>query len=1124
MRTIGTWGLALGTVLLAPAQDLEFQSRQLELKGDVAAARAVLEESVKAGSPGALAAYADFLDRRSDPQTRAIYGKLLEEVATSGNRQAASSVARRLVVLDMLADDQTSAIRHLEQYRSLGGADFPSPPAATRSSAAVELRGRIEIPGPMRSFARMAALSPDLAPQDLLPALARNVVTNGYQASTSAEALEMTEYLKLVVRYLSQARELEKLSGSERVLKIETCESSLTNDLLRVLGYRMRGGCGAEVVLETVNATRAFLTIDSGFPLAELEQALRTNRPFIYDFKPTQVPVLYEPEYWLSARERTSGDFINAFISDPSLCRLYLGMAKLDRETADELKKAMPVQRIRAFAHVLDFFGGMFQLDGGKIVTPGGDRSRQAWADLVGVSPDQGVAFAERLIGKDDGWLASYFDSLARIHGPLQDYLTEPSRMKRFYAALRGRITSPGPARPVFRSNTDLMLLTTRLIVGADGRPRIPGGLTPWKNLFVVSPHGKYDGKLTRLANSWKEPDDLIEALFALCRKAVENEPLKIFMSLSDIDRRRAQPLDAATVEKLIRGYRRFGAQYIIFSEFPALSDATISGYLDSMAFVSGIRDQGLRSNAAGIFQGLVGLWQIFSRQGSIPTAAVEDSFKRITEPVGRLKASRELFDFGMAGVEVLLRATNSPQGVSVQDRFLDLLAGAANPEDQESHNLLVQDMIRVFEAQRLFSLQNVVDIAVQIERIQKGEKPDAALVNRLATRLSEISLPKNPLSGAEKNTFAFGYWTDRHIEAQRKGNLRAAVDRAAGDPEKLKDVRGSLAIYLRDTLVGLNYIHYTPPGAQVLLTNPLFVRSHDFIGLQGSNQTWRPTEVFGSGWPTNAGGRLVGSLISLPYALAEAEQNFLIPTREQALIWGDLVPQMIVSAKVHRWWNVTPSQIHWVGLHLRLADSILAEAALNPALRKQAVSILSLQAPPSRARMVNQLVAEGKVKRALEYVTPSESFVLASRMVQDKQAPACALTAEIQRLASAYPERISSAAISRAFGTPKPTLTHSYEPELLHLRTFPTLMGYSSRIMAESWESNLLYYAALADEVYLRPSQLNVVVPQWTQRTVEGIFATHLEDWPALLRSLRVVGDDVRSKLRSPQAATAGE
>jgi len=67
---------------------------------------------------------------------------------------------------------------------------------------------------------------------------------------------------------------------------------------------------------------------------------------------------------------------------------------------------------------------------------------------------------------------------------------------------------------------------------------------------------------------------------------------------------------------------------------------------------------------------------------------------------------------------------------------------------------------------------------------------------------------------------------------------------------------------------------------------------------------------------------------------------------------------------------------------------------------------------------------------------------------------------------AESRPE-LSSAAIAHAFGTPKPTLTHSYVPGLLYLRTFPALMGYSSRILAESWESNLLYYAAVADELF---------------------------------------------------------
>ncbi|MEI9975413.1 MAG: hypothetical protein WDO73_27100 [Ignavibacteriota bacterium] len=176
-----------------------------------------------------------------------------------------------------------------------------------------------------------------------------------------------------------------------------------------------------------------------------------------------------------------------------------------------------------------------------------------------------------------------------------------------------------------------------------------------------------------------------------------------------------------------------------------------------------------------------------------------------------------------------------------------------------------------------------------------------------------------------------FGYWTDKHIEAERKLNIRAAIERAGGDAEKLKDLRGLLAPSLRDTLLGFSYAYYAPPGAQILYTNPIFVRGHDFIGSQGNYNTWRATEVYGTGWPSNAGGRLVGSLATLPYALAEAEQNFLIPTQTQALIWGDLVPQMILSAKTARWWNVTPSQIHWVGLHLRYGRELMAQAGVRP-------------------------------------------------------------------------------------------------------------------------------------------------------------------------------------------------
>jgi hypothetical protein len=192
----------------------------------------------------------------------------------------------------------------------------------------------------------------------------------------------------------------------------------------------------------------------------------------------------------------------------------------------------------------------------------------------------------------------------------------------------------------------------------------------------------------------------------------------------------------------------------------------------------------------------------------------------------------------------------------------------------------------------------------------------------------------------------------------------------------------------------------------------------------------------------------------------------------------------------------------------------------LNASRRTELLDLLGRHAPPVRVRKISDLLDVGNVAAALEAVTPAELYMLASDWWVAHKDDNGIFSAEARRLASEHPEHASYAAISRAFGTPKPTLTGCYRPELLNMRTFPTLMGYSSRIMAESWESNMLYYAALADEVHLPPSQLNVAVPEWTQQTVERIFATHLEDWPALLRSLRLVGEDVRTKYRKQMAS----
>ncbi|HWF10076.1 MAG TPA: hypothetical protein VG297_16525, partial [Bryobacteraceae bacterium] len=1014
-------GVGAGNGLFA--NEIVDRAHKFEDAGDSAAAKDVYAKALRSrpNDPEVLAGYAQVLERYKDPSARDAWRKSAAAWQAANRPQDAARSTRRAVFLDLIAGDRAAAQTDLAAYRSSGGNDLELP----ASAAGPQKQESVSIPGPMRSFARMAALPPDIQPDDVLLALARNVVTNGYQASHANDELEETEYLKLVQRYLSQARELDKLATADKVIRIANCDSTQTNDLLRTLGYRMRGGCGSEVILETVNASRAFITTDSGFPLAELEAALRTDKPFSYDYHPARATLLYTPDYWLSAREKGQGDFIDSFLSDPGLCRFYLGMAKLDPETARTLKDANLPARLRSFAGVLDFFGGNFEIRQGKAVVPGGAKSAAAWSELAGAPTDKGAEFFEKLMVKDDGWLASLYDSLARIHGPMQDYLTEPARMKRLYAAIRGRVTTPGPARPVFRANAEMMLLTTRIHVDANGRVHVPGELEVWKELFQKNPHGKYDAKLSKSAASWKDPDDVVEALFALCRKPVDNEPLKIFMALSDLDRNRAQPLKPETVQRLIRGWNVYGAQYTIFNDDPNLTDKTILAWLDNAEALDHIHDALFRQDAIGMMQALTGIWEIFSRQGSIPEDKADEALLTVVTPFAGLKSSRDLFDAGRSGVTALLKATGaagqrSGQG-SVQDRMLGLLAGGPKLDESDARAELVQQEQRIFEAQKLLPLDLLFDLADNLQAVSKGEKLNAQLSSRLAARVADIQLPRNAMTGVEKNAMAFGYYVDKHVDDERKVNFRAIIDKAAKDPEKLKDIRGQLAPTLRDTLVGYNYAHYAPPGAQILLTNPLFVRGHDFLGMAGANHSWRTTEMYGSGWPANAGGRLVGSLAGLPYALAESEQNFLVPTQTQALIWGDLVPQMMLTARTTRFWTVTPAQMHWVGMHMRYAEDLLADAALEPAQRDQVSAAVYRVANPARASQVMSSIARGNVREALDALTPSEMYSVADQIARSKNSSTEPELSEILHLQSVAPDQVSEAAISHAWGTPKP-------------------------------------------------------------------------------------------------------
>jgi len=1083
-------------VAAALAADLRDQVQQHEFSGDLAGARSLLQRN--AATDGASAkALAEFLCRHGDSSCRTANLKWADLETDPAQKKLAFHQA---ILADFTTGDEANLPADLARYKGAGGSDLSLPPKRGPQSG----YSSVTIPGPLPAFARMAALSPDLAPEDLLPALARNVVTNGFEAIGN-ESLQQTEYLRLLTRYVGQARELQAMAGAERKIVIPACDSEQTGALLKILGYRMRGSCGSDIVLETVNPTRAFLTVDSGFPLTPLEQDLRANHRFELPYSPTTVPVLYTADYWLSAQGKQAGtDFLDGFLSDSQLCRLYLGLSHLDTPTAEALRKQATAQRLRIFSHVLDFFGGMFQIRNGAAVVPG---SPKAWASLVGVSPASPGAFFEKLISTDDGWLASYFDALSRIDGPTAAYLTQPDRMKRFYDALRGKVTTPGPARPVFRSSTELMLLTTSLRIEANGKPHVPGNLEVWKTLFIKHPHGKYDGKLTRSATSWRSEDDLIEALFGLSRKSVENEPLRIFLALNDIDRFRAHPLSAQIAAFLVNNYRSFGSQYLLFAEVPAMSENSIQNYVELGDNAARIHDVLLRTDTLGSLQSLVELWRILCRQGSIAPLEQDALFAKLIAPFAAVKQEPDVFDAGHAGLDLLLNAATPKTSGTRQERLVELMVGKLHDGSPLSR---ADYFARIFDAQRLVNVDSLFTAADKIEKGQSDAKAMKNISDQLK-RLAETEPTRGSLSPEERSTLAVGYWSERHVDVERKLN----VDALLKGPDK-KDPRALLAPLLRDSLVGLIYCYYAPPGAQLLLTNPLLVRSHDFVGQESTPAEWRLTEVSGSGWPESAGGRLTGSMINLPYALAEAEQNFLSPKREQALIWADLVPQMIADVTINRWRDVSSEQVQWVGLNLNRGKSLLAEAALNADLKPRVLDSLRRYLSPNRVEWIANHMQPSDFAQAIPQIPTSAIYAIAIDPALKDISPDSS-SALLAQISARHDAQLSPEAISRAFGTPKPTLTHSFQPGLLYLRTFPALMGFSSRILAESWESNNLYYAGLAYETGVPAAQLESYVPEWNRAAIENIFATHLEDWPAILRSLDTVGASIRQK--GPQA-----
>ena len=984
----------------------------------------------------------------------------------------------------------------------------PSPGGASSAT--------VTIPGPLRSFLRMAGISQQISPADVLPLLTFNINAHGYEGWQ--EKGRPTEFLILLERYVSQARELSALMGPDGYLRVANCQEA--TPLLKVLGYRVRRECGtANAALVTADPERAFLTIDSGFPLSDLEMTLQGGKPFAYDFHSTQVQVLFAPNDWASLARSANGgngELLDALLHNPAVARLYFALSRMDPDTALELRRSVGLERLLPHGPALAFYGGQLAIRSGRMVVPGGSAADPVWKDLVGASPTSPTDFLSKLISRDHGWMVAYFDALSRTNQVQQAHFTEGRRLRRYYEAFRGANPNSDAARPIFRPAPGLLLLVTRVQWTDNDEPWLPGNYEVWQEILRRKPDAKAVHELNkRSRNRAADAESLLEAMFALSHSPAEVMPVQVYLTLSTLDSRRPadRRLSPATVRLLAFKYADLSDQYRIFLEFPELSDASITRFVNITESLDSISDHTLRGNAMGLFEANVGLWQIMARQGEIQHASLNDSWDATLAPFSRFSSEAQLFNAGRNSLGGLLRsATGTPN--HSQDELVELLAGPAQTtaDGQRMHTEVAGHIHDVMANQRLVSLDTLLAMGNGLDQVERGNEPATNLLP-LAHQLTEFEMPRPIFTGGERAEWASGVFNDRHTDLEMHSSVQKILQNSPSAGQ-LEEARGQLAPFLRDSLVGLNYAYYEPPGAQVLRHNPLFVRSHDFAAetVSGYTHVWQAAEMFGEGSPAGGGAHLVGSLADLPYVLAEVEQDFIAPQNVQALIWRAIVPDLLMDATLPRWWDVSRDELHAVSLYQRSGEELVTASASNPDLRSRVVTILGDRLPPRDLSEVERLLQSNSASDALAHLSAADDFFLSAEFRHRYPADADSFgsaSQELGALCRRNPDQTNWDRLSRDFGVPHPVLAQSYGPELLNIRPFPAFEGESSRLQAESWESSNLYWARLVDEMGYSPVMLTELAPQLTQHMVERIFATDLEDWPALIRALHETGEE---------------
>lgn len=762
--------------------------------------------------------------------------------------------------------------------------------AAAWSDAAAESLSNLSVPGGRSGLSRILKV-PDTTERALLVLEVTRAVYDAPWGSAETFAARLPE----LDRYLDAIDVVEDDIARDfpgGTVNLQALARGQSDDVLKGLGVALRRG--ASPALEPATGQEAEhrreLLLGAGLHVDDLIVRLNAGESVRIVLPAEVVPLPLTPAKWSEVvfkRSVPPGSLFGAIVRDRRAALLYYGLSALDQPTL-EYVSAHPdiVSRIyRESAAAFSTFARSVYVRDGRIAPPGGSAAAPLWEAVVGESVSAPARFLAKLLERDEGRLAFFYDTVAHLDavGVRLALGRSGADQKNQFAALAKVFVEVDPVwrieqRPFARNPYDPAMLLNALLVSAEGVLAPPNQRRFWTTVFesdqlpavgVPLPDLAADGPADAawiadrvcLAEAGTRADRFESVLFAQ----------RVFAEAADSD--------APSVLTAIRGYPRYRALLLTLERIGIRNAAVYASAVRAASRLSDVGEPARRAIGFAAFQGALTVVERarFARTIDVPTASA------LIQTLSESPSDGWKTPGGIGGWVNghLLPAMRVGKPVDPSTGVESVMfAALAGPRPDRSRLIHWEDM-----TYHLDRPAAVLSRLRQARAIAGGSELDA--VFELWRQVSAIAAEREPVRGLKSAADSLKTAAEALIDVPAIGRVRvestqAPIADAIADASRLNPSDGSragdilekleaaLETLWADALLRLAYIATIGSlGTDVSNVREL-VAFHDFgfgeVGERGVRAPWQvPQEVTGSGLPSH----VMGSLLALDLGLA---------------------------------------------------------------------------------------------------------------------------------------------------------------------------------------------------------------------------------------------------------------